>query len=211
MSISKKETDFGNQLRIEGFLPDSAGPHDATLPLAALYLYDPRWAGVAMSQHPILTRFSTSLPEGQRVSVRTASQLFILLAAMIEHWLPLTLGPARPTIGPFPPKLSEPSFVVWANATSGSSSITSSSAQPVLFQRADLAVLSSGLKAIDGWSWAARGIPRGWPMPKFREPNRSIRTFCRSSRLTGGHVAQPRATALFLTARACGPWSTCCC
>ena len=110
-----------------------------------------------MSQHPILTRFSTLLPEGQCVSVLTASQLFILLAAMIEHWLPLTLGPARPTIGPFPPKLSEPSLVVWASATSGSSSINSSWAQPVLFQRADASVFSSGLKVIDGMVVAARG------------------------------------------------------
>jgi hypothetical protein len=68
-----------------------------------------------------------------------------------------TLGPARPTIGPFPPKLSEPSLVVWASATSGSSSINSSWAQPVLFQRADASVFSSGLKVIDGMVVAARG------------------------------------------------------
>lgn len=164
-----------------------------------------------MSQHPILTRFSTSLPEGQRVSVRTASQLVILLAAVIEPWLLETLGPARPVIGPFPQSCRSHHSSSAPTPPQAVLQSTPRGYNPSCLSEPTPASCRPGRKPSTVWSWPRGGTPRGWRTPKFQEPNRSIRTFCRSSRLTGGHVAQPGATAPSLTARACGPWSTCCC
>jgi hypothetical protein len=163
-----------------------------------------------MSQHPILTRFSTSLPEGQRVSVRTASQLFILLAAVIEPWLLETLGPACPIIGPFPQNC--PSHHSSSAPTPPQAVLQSTPRghNPSCLSEPTQASCRPGRKPFDCMVVAARGYTQRLANSKVPRAD-SIRTFCRSSRLTGGHVAQPGATAPFLTARACGHWSTCCC
>lgn len=115
-----------------------------------------------MSQHPILTRFSTSLPKGQRVSVRTASQLVILLAAVIEPWLLETLGPARPIIGPFPQNCP-------SHHSSSAPTLLQSTPRghnPSCLSEPTPASCRPGRKPLTVWLWPRGGTPRGWRISK---------------------------------------------